>query len=198
MTTPVHQARAPDGRGELAWTSTGQGTPLLLIAGLGLDGSSWWRSVAAFAERFRVITFDYRGLGRSGPAPPYCTTADLADDAAAVLDAADVERALVYGFSLGGMATQRLALRHPDRVSALVLGATTAGGAGVVHPGPSTVANLWRSSFLSPQTPPRRPSPTPTGSAVAARRRNASPPTSSTAGTNGSIPTRIADRSARR
>jgi pimeloyl-ACP methyl ester carboxylesterase len=150
MTTPVHQARAPDGRGELAWTATGQGTALLLIAGLGLDGSSWWRSVAVFAERFRVITFDYRGLGSSGPAPLYCTTADLADDAAAVLDAADVGRALVYGFSLGGMAAQHLALRHPDRVSALVLGATTAGGAGVVRPGPAAVADLWRSSFLSP------------------------------------------------
>ena len=149
MTTPVHQARTPDGGGELAWTATGQGTPLLLIAGLGLDGSSWWRSVAAFAERFRVITFDYRGLGSSGPAPLYCTTDDLADDAAAVLDAADVERALVYGFSLGGMAAQRLALRHPGRVSALVLGATTAGGAGAVQPGPATVASLWRSSFLS-------------------------------------------------
>jgi len=150
MSMPVHQAQSPNGRDELAWTATGRGTPLLLIAGLGLGGSSWWRSVAGFAERFRVITFDYRGLGRSGTAPLYCTTDDLADDAAAVLDAAEVESGLVYGFSLGGMAAQRLALSHPGRVSALVLGATTAGGDGAVRPGPATVANLWRGSFLSP------------------------------------------------
>ena len=45
MSMPVHQAQSPYGRDELAWTATGRGTPLLLIAGLGLGGSSWWRSV---------------------------------------------------------------------------------------------------------------------------------------------------------
>jgi pimeloyl-ACP methyl ester carboxylesterase len=146
---PVYEGLSPNGHDDLAWTATGNGTPLLLIAGLGHEGSSWWRSVPQFAERFRVITFDYRGLGRSGPAPSYCSTDDLANDAAVVLDAAGVDRALVYGFSLGGMVAQRLALRHPSRVGALVLGATTAGGAGAVPPSPATVANIWRGRFLS-------------------------------------------------
>src|SRR4051794_10925164 len=107
----------------LAWKAAGEGTPLLLIAGLGLDGNSWRHSVPEFAKQFRVITFDHRGVGDSGPASPYSSTDDLADDAVAVLDAAGVGKALVYGFSLGGMVAQRLALRHPDRVIALVLGA---------------------------------------------------------------------------
>ncbi len=148
IVTQLPETSSPAGA-DIAWTATGEGTPLLLIAGLGLDGSSWWRSAPGFAERFRVITFDYRGTGRSGRAPLFSSTDDLADDAAAVLDEAEVDSALVYGFSLGGMVAQRLALRHPDRVGALVLGATQAGGSGAVQPGPATIAYLWRARFLS-------------------------------------------------
>ena len=137
------------GDADLAWSSTGDGPPLLLIAGLGLDANSWWRSIPSLAEQFRVITFDYRGVGLSGRAPLYCTTDDLADDAVAVLDEAGVGRVLVYGFSLGGMVAQRLAVRHADRVSALVLGATQAGGTHAVQPGAATLAYLWRARFLS-------------------------------------------------
>ena len=143
------RTRLTGGDADLAWSASGKGTPLLLIAGLGLDGDSWWRSIPGFAERFRVITFDYRGVGGSGPAPLSCSTEDLADDAVSVLDDAGVERVLLYGFSLGGMVAQLLAVRHPDRVSALVLGATQAGGSRAVHPGAATLAHLWRGSFLS-------------------------------------------------
>jgi 3-oxoadipate enol-lactonase len=146
----AHRTRLTEGAADLAWSATGEGPPLLLIAGLGLDGNSWWRSVPGFAERFRVITFDYRGVGRSGHAPLFCTTDDLANDAVAVLDEAGVERALVYGFSLGGMVAQRLALRHADRLSALVLGATQAGGTHTVQPPAETLWYLWQARFLSP------------------------------------------------
>jgi 3-oxoadipate enol-lactonase len=113
---------------KLHYERTGTGVPVLLVMGLGMNATGWWRTVPVLAERFEVIAFDNRGSGRSDvPDGPY-TTELLADDAAAVLDAAGAERAHVYGISLGGMVAQQIALRHPDRVDRLVLGATTPGG----------------------------------------------------------------------
>jgi pimeloyl-ACP methyl ester carboxylesterase len=86
----------------------------------------WARHLPALTERFRVITFDNRGVGQTTTTASQWTLADMADDAAAVLGAAGVTRAHVYGASMGGGIAQVLALEHPERVGALILGCTAA------------------------------------------------------------------------
>ena len=86
----------------LAYESRGRGETLLLIAGLGRDRRMWDGQVPALSERLRVVTFDNRGVGESEkPAGPY-TAAQMAADAAGLLDVLEVESAHVAGASLGG------------------------------------------------------------------------------------------------
>ncbi|MDI9259572.1 alpha/beta fold hydrolase [Alicyclobacillus sendaiensis] len=108
----------------------GQGSPLLLIMGVG-GNIRWWGTgfLRRLAEKHTVIAFDNRGAGQSEADPKSGWTLEqMADDARAVLAAAGVERAHVLGYSMGGMIAQELALRHPEAVASLVLGATSCGG----------------------------------------------------------------------
>ena len=98
--------------------------PLLMIQGLGADMSGWAFQRVAFAGSYRTIAIDNRGAGRSDkPVGPY-SLEQMADDAIAVLDKVGVERAHVMGASMGGAIAQILAVKHPDRVSSLVLACT--------------------------------------------------------------------------
>ncbi len=108
------------------YQETGNGEPLLLINGIGADSLKWDPLLPALAARFRVITSDNRGAGRSAAPPGPYTTRQMADDAAALLAHLGVARAHVVGSSMGGMIAQELALAYPERVDRLVLLATYA------------------------------------------------------------------------
>lgn len=118
-------AEAADGT-RLHYSVSGRrdGEPVLMIQGLGADSRGWLRQRLAFAARHRVIVFDNRGVGRSDrPVGPYDLEV-MAQDALAVLDAAGIEDAHVMGASMGGVISQIIAVRHPERVRSLILACT--------------------------------------------------------------------------
>jgi 3-oxoadipate enol-lactonase len=121
----------------------GEGPPLLLIMGMSGNVVHWSEPfLQGLQERFDVIAFDHRGVGWSERVKDPFTIAELADDAALVLDAVGVDRAHVLGISMGGMVAQELALSHRERVDHLVLGCTYAGGEGSSLVDPEAFAPL--------------------------------------------------------
>ncbi len=108
------------------YESIGAGDPVLLIMGTGADHSLWDETARAYAQRYRVITFDNRGTGQSDHPrdPKQYTMRLLAEDAAGLLAALEIESAHVSGLSLGSAVAQELAINHPGKVRSLQLHCT--------------------------------------------------------------------------
>ena len=109
---------------ELYYEEHGKGDPLLLIMGLAADSIAWMFQVPAFAQHYRTVIFDNRGVGRSSRPPGPYSIHQMADDTAGLLDVLDIACTHVVGVSMGGMIAQELVLRHPRRVRSLVLACT--------------------------------------------------------------------------
>ena len=114
-------------------------TPVLMIQGLGASKNAWNLQRIAMATRFRIISFDNRGAGRSDkPTEPF-TLEQMADDALAVLDAAGIETAHVVGASMGGVISQIIAVKYPHRVRSLTLVCTACRN----HPWRQELLQTW-------------------------------------------------------
>ncbi|MCW3009615.1 MAG: putative Alpha/beta hydrolase fold protein [Solirubrobacterales bacterium] len=121
-------------RPRLHYERTGRGEPLLCITGFTISSAVYEPVLPLWSREFDCITYDNRGSGRSDAPLRTTSMAELAADAARLLDALGVASAHVFGISMGGMIAQELALRFPEKVRGLVLAGTTPGGPRAVRP----------------------------------------------------------------
>ena len=105
---------------DLYYEVTGQGSPVLHVAGLGGVSSYWREQIGAFSRQHTVILTDQRGSGRSDHVR-VDSIGQMAKDIIAVLDAAGFERVHYVGHSTGGAIGQSIAIDRPDRLRSLVV-----------------------------------------------------------------------------
>ena len=140
--------RARNGEIEIAYETFGTGSdpPLILLHGLGSSMLVWHEEMCAgFVDRgFFVLRMDHRDSGLSTVLPDGTryTLDDMAGDMVAVLDAAGCDRAVVCGYSLGGMVAQAAAAAFGDRVAGLVSVSSHTGEPGFGDPTPEALAAL--------------------------------------------------------
>lgn len=112
---------------------SGSGSPVLIIQGLGYPSDASWRLLPALTTRHQVILMDNRGVGRSDIPSTDFSIPDMAADAAAVIEAAQLGPVHVLGLSMGGLIAQELALTCPELVRTLIIGCSSPGGREAVY-----------------------------------------------------------------
>jgi pimeloyl-ACP methyl ester carboxylesterase len=114
---------------DLYYESTGDGPETIVFAhGLLWSGEMFAAQVAALSSRYRCVTFDFRGQGRSAVAKTGYDLETLASDAAALIETLGLGRVHFAGLSMGGFVAMRLAARRPELVRSIVVMETSAEG----------------------------------------------------------------------
>ncbi len=144
MTVTARAPSATDVDGPISWRECGEGEPIVFLHGLGGSRTAWEPQLASLGEHFRCIAWDMPGYGASAPIEPL-SFGVLADAVMRLLDHAELDRAHLVGESFGGMHALHTALRHPDRLSRLVL-LNTSPAFGL----DGTRADDWRRARLEP------------------------------------------------
>ncbi|HEY93402.1 MAG TPA: alpha/beta fold hydrolase [Dehalococcoidia bacterium] len=131
----------------------GQGKPLVLIPGIGSDSSNFAQVIPIFSQYYQVIAIDNRGAGKSDkPDYPY-TIEMMADDLSGLLDELGIDKANVFGLSMGGGIAQEFALKYPEKVISLILGCTACGGSHAIslEGTATTLDSIGANTSLTPE-----------------------------------------------
>jgi pimeloyl-ACP methyl ester carboxylesterase len=137
---------------KIAYDTRGSGAPLVLIMGYRLNSHAWPLGfIEALAERFTVVFFDNRGTGASDKPTFGYEISNMARDVCGLLDHLEIARANVLGYSMGGAIAQEFARQFSDRISGLVLCATTCGGPRATYAPPSVVRVMRELDGLKPE-----------------------------------------------
>ncbi|HLS47314.1 MAG TPA: alpha/beta hydrolase [Gemmatimonadales bacterium] len=115
--------RIPVNGMEMYYEVSGQGKPIVVLHGAYMDIPTMGRIIPKLAETHRVYALEFQGHGRTTDIDRPITYPNLADDVAAFMDAVGLEKADVFGYSMGGQAGLQLAIRHPEKVNRLVAAA---------------------------------------------------------------------------
>ncbi|MFX1243215.1 MAG: alpha/beta fold hydrolase [Promethearchaeota archaeon] len=100
----------------------GEGYPFVLLRGLSSSLNSWPPySIVQFSKQFKIILFDNRGAGRTDIPDGNYSAKMMADDTIGLMDALDIKKTHILGFSMGGCIAQEIVLNYPKRVSKLIL-----------------------------------------------------------------------------
>jgi pimeloyl-ACP methyl ester carboxylesterase len=166
---------------DIAYKEAGSGYPLFLIMGSSSSMDLWSPAlIAGLSQHHRVIIFDNRGIGSTTSSDREFSIKLFAGDTAGLMDALNIQKADVLGWSMGTYIAQELVLNYPDKVNRLILYAADAGGDKVVH-SPDVIAQLnntsgterergerllkliFPASWLKENPDPRKYMPMPTG-----------------------------------
>ncbi|MFC1531926.1 alpha/beta fold hydrolase [Thermodesulfobacteriota bacterium] len=114
---------------EINYELSGEGTCLVLIHGFSDNLTMWYNQVPVFDKQFRVLTYDVRGHGKTETRGAEISMDLLADDCHGLLEALDIKKTCVLGYSMGGRIGLEFTLKYPEMTTGLVLA-----NSGVVGP----------------------------------------------------------------
>ena len=106
---------------EIYYETHGQGTPILLVSGLGGVASYWTPNIPAFSQKYQVVIHDHRGTGQSSRSKIRYSVEQMAGDVLGLMDELGIDKAHLVGHSTGGAIGQTLAVTHPERLRSLVI-----------------------------------------------------------------------------
>jgi pimeloyl-ACP methyl ester carboxylesterase len=122
-------------KARIAYKIYGNGDPLIMCMGYASNMDLWSTdAIAILKNKYKLIVFDYRGMGYSTNADTSFTIGTLADDVNELLGNLNIPRAHVLGWSMGGYVAQMFAIKYPEKVNKLVLYATDCGDTITVNP----------------------------------------------------------------